>query len=110
MAKPEQTEKATPKRREESRSRGQVPRSTELAGSVSFLAIVLVIHAFFAPMMDGLQGSLRGYFSRLGEQTGDVTFRSATQTFAQVSGGVVALVLVVFITAFIIGIVANVAQ
>jgi flagellar biosynthetic protein FlhB len=61
-------------------------------------------------MMNSLQGSLRGYFSRLGEQTHDVTFRSATQTFAQAGGGVVLLVLVIFTVAFVIGIVANIAQ
>ena len=110
MAKPEQTEKPTPKRREEARGKGQVPRSTELAGSVSFLTIVLVVHAFFAPMMNGLQSSFRGYFSRLGEQTQDVTFHTATQTFARASGGVVAMVVLIFIVAFVIGIVANIAQ
>jgi flagellar biosynthetic protein FlhB len=110
MPKPEQTEKATPKRREESRKKGQVPRSTELAGSVAFLAIVLIFHAFFAPLMDGLQSSLRGYFSRLGEQTQDVTYHSATQAFVQAGGGAVAIVLLVFVIAFVIGIAANVAQ
>lgn len=110
MAKPEQTEKPTPKRREEARGRGQVPRSTELAGAVSFLALVLVIHAFFSPMMNGLQGSLRGYFSRLGESTQDVTFHTATQTFAEAGGSAVFLVLLVFIVAFLIGILANIAQ
>ena len=76
MAKPEQTEKATPKRREEARGKGQVPRSTELAGSVTFLAVVLVLHAFFAPMMDSLEGSMRAYFSRLGDMQSDMTIHS----------------------------------
>ena len=110
MAKPEQTEKATPKRREETRKKGQVPRSTELAGSVTFLAIVLVIHAFFTPMMTNLQGSFRGYFSRLGERGGDLTFQSAGQAFVQAAGGAVTLVLAVFIIAFVVSIIANIAQ
>ena len=67
MAKPEQTEKPTPKRRHEARERGQVPRSTDLAGSVIFLSVVLVAHALFTPMLNGLQGSAASYFSRVTE-------------------------------------------
>jgi flagellar biosynthesis protein FlhB len=110
VARPEQTEKATPKRREESRKKGQVPRSTELAGSVSFLAIVLVVHAFFAPLMNGLQSTFQGYFSRLGEQSQDLTFQSAATAFIQAGGGGVTIVLLVFVIAFVVGIAANVAQ
>ena len=110
MAKPEQTEKATPKRREEARGKGQVPRSTELAGSVTFLAVVLVLHAFFAPMMDSLEGSMRAYFSRLGDMQSDMTIHSVGGLFAQAASGVTMVVLGVFALAFIFGIVANVAQ
>lgn len=110
MAKPEQTEKPTGKRREEARGRGQVPRSTELAGSVIFLALVLIIHAFFSTMMAGLQGGIRGYFSRLGESREDLTLQSAAHLFVQAGGGVGSMLLLVFVTAFVIGIVANVAQ
>ncbi len=45
MARPEQTEKATPKRREEARRRGQVAKSPDLAGAAVFLAGVFVLHA-----------------------------------------------------------------
>ncbi len=110
MAKPEQTEKATPKRREEARGKGQVPRSTELAGSVTFLAVVLVLHAFFAPMMDSLQGTMRGYFSRIGDMHHDLTIHSVGGLFIQAASGVALVVLVVFALAFFFGIVANVAQ
>lgn len=110
MAKPEQTEKATPKRREEARKKGQVPRSTELAGSVIFLAVVLVLHAFFAPMIDSLEGSMRGYFSRIGDMRSDLTIHSVGGLFLQAASGVVLIVLVVFALAFIFGIGANIAQ
>lgn len=110
MAKPEQTEKATPKRREEARKKGQVARSTELAGSVIFLAVVLILHAFFAPMMNSLEGGMRAYFSRIGQTGGDFTIRTVTPLFIQAAAGVVMVVFVVFAIAFVIGIVANVAQ
>ncbi len=54
MAKPEQTEKATPKRREEARKRGQVPRSPELAGAGIFLAAVFILHASLTPGLEAI--------------------------------------------------------
>ncbi len=110
MAKPEQTEKATPKRREEARGKGQVPRSTELAAGVIFLAVVLVLHAFFAPIMDSLEGSTRGYFSRIGDMHSDLTIHSVGGFFIQAASGVMLVVLVVFALAFFFGIVVNIAQ
>ncbi|HET9029308.1 MAG TPA: flagellar biosynthesis protein FlhB [Candidatus Aquilonibacter sp.] len=110
MAKPEQTEKPTPKRREEARKKGQVARSQELAGSVIFLAVVLILHAFFTPMMDSLEGNMRGYFSRIGQASGDLTYHSVAPLFIQAGAGVAMVVAAVFVLAFVIGIVANVAQ
>lgn len=54
MAKPEQTEKATPKRREEARGRGQVARSPDLSGAAVFLAGVFALRFF----MPGALGSM----------------------------------------------------
>ena len=95
MAKPEQTEKATPKRRNEARERGQVPRSTDLAGAVIFLAVVLTLHALFAPMMNGLTGEAAAYFSRIAQQH-DPTYQSMLSLFVQASGGIGWVVLIVF--------------
>jgi flagellar biosynthetic protein FlhB len=49
MAKPEQTEKATPKRVNEARGRGQVAKSPDVAGSLIFLAIIIALHLTFVP-------------------------------------------------------------
>ena len=43
MPRPEQTERATPKRREEARKRGQVAKSIDLAGAGVFLAGVFAL-------------------------------------------------------------------
>jgi len=109
MAKPEQTERATPKRRQEARERGQVPRSADLAGAVIFLSVVLLLHAFFAPMLDGLQSSSAAYFSGVA-QNGDLTFGSVSQLFIRASSGVGFVVLIVFAVALVAGIAANVLQ
>ena len=47
MAKPEQTEKATPKRKSEARKRGQVARSQDIGGAAVFVAIVIALHVGF---------------------------------------------------------------
>jgi flagellar biosynthetic protein FlhB len=109
MAKPEQTEKATPKRRNEARERGQVPRSTDLAGAVIFLAVVLTLHALFAPMMNGLTGEAAAYFSRIAQQH-DPTYQSMLSLFVQASGGIGWVVLIVFGIAIVAGIGANLMQ
>ncbi|HTV73735.1 MAG TPA: flagellar biosynthesis protein FlhB [Candidatus Acidoferrales bacterium] len=109
MAKPEQTEKATPKRRHEARQRGQVPRSSDLAGAVIFLAVVLTLHALFTPMMGGLQDSAIAYFSHIADH-GDLNYRSISILFMEASSGIGWVVLITFAMAVIAGIVANVLQ
>lgn len=109
MAKPEQTEKPTPKRRQEARSRGQVPRSTDLAGAVIFLAVVLVLNALGPSVMNGLGSSLRSYLEHIARHD-DFNYSVMMTLFAQAGSGVVFAVLVVFAVAFVVGIVANIAQ
>lgn len=109
MAKPEQTEKATPKRRSEARQRGQVPRSADLTGAVIFLAVVLVLHALFVPMLTGLEGSAAAYFSRIADHH-DATVQSITLLFIQASGGVAWVVLIALAVALVAGVVANLFQ
>ena len=109
MAKPEQTEKATPKRRSEARQRGQVPRSADLTGAVIFLAVVLVLHALFMSMMNGLEGSATAYFSHIADHQ-DATVQSVSRLFMQASGGVGWVVLLAFGIAIFAGVAANLLQ
>lgn len=109
MAKPEQTEKPTPKRRQESREKGQVPRSTDLAGAVIFLTVVLVLHAFFSMMLGGLEWQASSYFQHVAVH-GDPTIFSVTPLFMAASAGVGWVVLIVFVIAVVAGIGANVMQ
>jgi flagellar biosynthetic protein FlhB len=109
MAKPEQTEKATPKRRQEARDRGQVPRSQELAGSVIFLASVFVIHAFQNVTLARMHGTVTAALSGMA-QHGDPTIRSVWGLFFQSGAGIATGLLAVFAVAMIAGIVANLLQ
>lgn len=109
MAKPEQTEKATPKRREEARKRGQVPRSADLPGAAIFLASVFVVHAFLQATMNGLHATATSTLSRIAEH-GDPTIHSVWLLFLQAFGGFGVLLGVLFAVAIVIGVLANVLQ
>jgi flagellar biosynthetic protein FlhB len=60
-AREDQTESATPKRRQEARERGQVPKSRELAAALSFLAVVAALQFFGPSIWEGLTRELKQY-------------------------------------------------
>jgi flagellar biosynthetic protein FlhB len=109
MARPEQTEKPTPKRRLEARNRGQVPRSTELAGSVIFFAAVFIINGLFPRALGAVEGSLQSAFQHIGMHD-EPTVRSAWLLFVIAAAPYAVPIALLFGAAFVIGIVANVAQ
>ena len=47
MARPEQTEKATPKRQGEAREKGQVAKSPDVGGAAIFITIIICLHLAF---------------------------------------------------------------
>jgi flagellar biosynthetic protein FlhB len=55
MASHDKTEKATPKKREEARKRGQVARSADLNGAAVLLAGLLALSAFGPAMLDRMK-------------------------------------------------------
>ena len=110
MARPEQTEKPTPKRRLEARNKGQVPRSAELAGSVIFFIGVFVIYAFYPHVQSGLESAVRASYSYVGNGHDEPTLRSAWLLVLQAMWPSIPFLAIVFATAFVVGIVANVVQ
>ena len=109
MPKPEQTEKATPKRREEARKRGQVTRSQELGGAVIFLVTVFVLHAFYMRMITTLEASATTALSNVAQEQ-HFNLASAWLLFEQAGAGVGFILMIVFGLAMLVGIGANVAQ
>lgn len=59
MSASDKTEKATPKRQEETRAKGQVAKSADLNGAVVLLAAVLALGAFGPQMFDDLGRYMR---------------------------------------------------
>ncbi|MBV8490468.1 MAG: flagellar biosynthesis protein FlhB [Candidatus Eremiobacteraeota bacterium] len=109
MARPEATEKPTPKRRQEARKKGQVPRSAELPGSVIFLAGIFIIYGFFPHILDGVQSSVRSAFFHV-TPVQEPTIRSAWLMLFQAVAPMLAFLGTLFAAAFVIGIVVNIAQ
>ncbi len=109
MAKPEQTEKATPKRRDEVRKKGQVARSPELSGAAIFLVGVIVIHNLVPRTMFGIEGVV----SRSLEQVADhqpETIKTIFPLFVSAFAGAAEMLLVLFAVAMVVGVLANVLQ
>ncbi len=109
MARPEQTEKATPKRREEARGRGQVAKSPDLAGASVFLAGVFVLHACTPAALGSLSTSVQEILWRIHEHQ-DFTITSVWTLFARGFGGLALLLGLLFGAAVIAGIGVNVLQ
>ncbi|MGZ3497673.1 MAG: flagellar biosynthesis protein FlhB [Vulcanimicrobiaceae bacterium] len=109
MPRPEQTEKATPKRREEARKRGQVAKSPDLAGAGIFLAGVFVLHASLMQAIGGLGGTMQGVLGRIHEHQ-DLTIDSVWFLFVHAFGGVGLLLVVLFGAALGIALLANFLQ
>jgi flagellar biosynthetic protein FlhB len=106
MPKPEQTEKATPKRRDEARKRGQVARSPELPGALAFLAGVLILHGFFPSSLASVTELMRTILGNVA--TGeDVTIHSAWSTFAGAFAIVGLVLIVLFAASMVIGVATN---
>ena len=109
MAKPEQTEKATPKRVGEARQRGQVARSPDIGGSLIFLAIIITIHVSFVPAFQLAAHSFAvGIQSANGREP--INIHSAWGLFARAFAAYGGLMGIAFLAAVGIAIIANVLQ
>lgn len=67
----DRTEKATPKRREDARSRGQVARSTELNTGAGLLALFMLLAAFGGSMLTSFADLMTQFLGSAGE-TGEI--------------------------------------
>jgi flagellar biosynthetic protein FlhB len=109
MARPEATEKATPKRKAEARERGQVARSQDIGGSAIFLAIVIALHAGF---MAAIGASARAFTIALSNAAAPdpLTVRSVSGLFVRAAYPYAGLIAMAFFAALTLAILANVLQ
>ncbi len=109
MSNSDKTEKATPKRREEARKKGQVAKSTDLSGAAVVLAGLLTLGVTGASMVqrmaDGIHDSLTA-----GAQRDPVTINTVSDLMMQ-SGKNAAICLAPVVAACaLVGVVVNLAQ
>lgn len=63
MGDPDRTKKATPKRREEMRKKGNVARSRDIPAAAVLLGGLAAVYFFSGRFMDGISGVFREYFA-----------------------------------------------
>ncbi|MBX6342324.1 MAG: flagellar biosynthesis protein FlhB [Thermomicrobiaceae bacterium] len=96
----ERTERATPRRRQEARKKGQIARSTELSSAVGLLASVVFLRWYGGFASGAISTLMRGTFEGLdGLELTPLALQhlgwQAAMTFARVTGPLLGLVLVV---------------
>jgi flagellar biosynthesis protein FlhB len=105
----DKTEKATPKRREEARKKGQVAKSPDLNGAVVLLASLLALSAFGPKMVAHIEESMRIVIALVA--TPDVVSREGVgQILAVVFGGAALAAGPVIATCAFAGVAINVVQ
>jgi flagellar biosynthetic protein FlhB len=109
MARPEQTEKATPKRQGEARQKGQVPRSPDVSGAAIFLAIIITLHLTFVPVF---QLATHAFAVAISNANGreEVNIHSVWGLFARSFAAFGGLLGFAFGAAIVIALVANILQ
>jgi flagellar biosynthetic protein FlhB len=109
MAKPEQTEKATPKRRNEARQRGQIARSPDIGSATIFIAIIITLHVTFMRTIDAAATSFTIAIVNAGSR-GDLDLHSILELFWRAGLPYAALMGMMFGSALVLGVLANVLQ
>jgi flagellar biosynthetic protein FlhB len=109
MARPDATEKPTPKRRREARERGQVARSQDIGGSAIFLAIVIALHVGFLAAIDAGAQAFEVTLTHAGSRE-DITIGSVGGLFVRALMPYTPLLAMAFGAALVLAVVANVLQ
>ena len=109
MAKPEATEKATPKRRREARQRGQVARSQDIGGSAILLAIIITLHLSFMSTINAAGQAFQIALNNAGS-TEELNLHSASLLLVRSALPYTSILGLVFVSALALAIVANMLQ
>ena len=109
MARPEATERATPKRRREARERGQIPRSQDIGGAAVFLAIVIALHAGFMSTIQAAAQAFSVALTHAGSRE-PVTIHSVFGLFVRAALPYGTFMALAFAAAVGLAIAANVLQ
>ncbi|HEV3087293.1 MAG TPA: flagellar biosynthesis protein FlhB [Candidatus Elarobacter sp.] len=109
MARPDATEKATPKRKREARERGQIARSQDIGGSAIFIAIVIALHVGFMAALGAGAQAFQVALTHAGAHE-ELTIRSVGGLFVGAIMPYSPLLAMAFASALVLAVVANVLQ
>lgn len=109
MAKPGQTEKPTAKRKADARKKGQVARSPDVGGAAVFIAIILALHIGFTSTISSAAQAFTIAFEQINVRE-ELTIHSIWALAARGFVPYISILLMAFLSAVGIGIVANLAQ
>lgn len=102
------TEKATPKRRNEAKEKGQIARSQNLPFTTTFLAIVILLGMFGPAMLSELSGFMQYLLSHAERQ--DYTVEGVHYWFLQTGFRFGRIVLIFMATGLALSVATNAAQ
>ncbi|MEA2665718.1 MAG: flagellar biosynthesis protein FlhB [Candidatus Eremiobacteraeota bacterium] len=109
MARPDQTEKATPKRKREARARGQVARSQDIGGAAIFIAIIVALHTGFMATMDAAAQAFQVALTHAGARE-ELNLHSVWNLFVTTGLPYAPILIAAFASAIVIAVVANLLQ
>ena len=104
----ERTEQATPKRREESREKGQVAKSREVSSAAILAACMIYFYFNASGMMDQLQEMIRWIFMESAQQ--DFTVRAMHRLIVGLALKTAIWMIPLLLTVLAIGLLSNVIQ
>ena len=104
----ERTEQATPKRREESREKGQVAKSREVSSAAILAACLIYFHFNASGMMNQIQEVIRWIFMESAQQ--DFNVQAMHRLMTGLAFKTMILMIPLFLTVLAIGVLSNVIQ
>jgi flagellar biosynthetic protein FlhB len=104
----ERTEQATPKRREESREKGQVAKSREVSSAAILAACLIYFHFNASGMMNQIQEVIRWIFMESARQ--DFNIQAMHRLITGLAFKTMILMIPLFLTVLAIGVLSNVIQ
>ena len=106
----DRTERATPRRREDARKRGQVARSVDLGGAVVLIAGLLALSVLGPAVVGGMESAMRDAFARVADP-GEALSARGLETLALATLKTLALAIlpIAFVCA-VAGLLVNVGQ
>jgi flagellar biosynthesis protein FlhB len=110
MAKDDRTEKATPKRRQEARKKGQVARSVDFSGAIVMNVGLVVIGALAPTVFGAAASSMRNAFEQISHSGDMMTAAGLNSLFHAVMNTMLVTVAPVAGVCVAAGVAANVAQ